>query len=114
MEREKNKLKFNILKTDRHVQAQALKRGTAPTTCPTCKGHGQIQQTTQTILGQFTQVSTCPAVRGMGNIFSPCKSRSGQGRKETSKVISIKIPKGMNAGNKLRINSEGDAGIWRS
>jgi molecular chaperone DnaJ len=73
-------------------------------------GHGQVQQTTQTILGQFTQVSTCPNCRGMGKMFSPCKNCNGQGRKEVSKVLNIKIPKGVDTGNKLRISAEGDSG----
>ena len=66
---------------------------------------------TQTILGSFTQVSACPTCNGSGKIVStPCKECKGQGRKEVAKVLSVKIPKGVDTGNKLRINSEGDAG----
>lgn len=85
--------------------------GTQPAVCPTCKGMGQVQQVTQTILGHFTQVSTCPHCKGVGKtITNPCKDCNGHGRKETSKVVNLKIPKGVDNGNKLRVNGEGDAG----
>lgn len=87
-----------------------IEPGTTPVACNTCKGYGQIQQTTQTILGHFTQVTTCPHCRGTGNTSSPCKKCQGQGRKEVSKVLNVKIPKGVDTGNKLRISSEGDSG----
>ncbi|MDD3014644.1 MAG: molecular chaperone DnaJ [Candidatus Gastranaerophilales bacterium] len=99
------------LETCESCSGSGMEPGTTPMTCNTCGGHGQIQQTTQTILGNFSQVSTCPTCGGSGKIIStPCKNCSGQGRKETSKIINIKIPKGVENGNKLRINSEGDSG----
>lgn len=84
--------------------------GSTPITCSTCKGVGQIQQTTQTILGHFTQVTTCPHCAGSGAISTPCRVCTGQGRTEETKSINLKIPKGVDVGNKLRVNSEGDAG----
>lgn len=86
--------------------------GTAHSTCPTCGGSGKIQQVTQTILGHFTQVSTCPQCHGAGKIISnPCKDCHGEGRKEVKKIINIKIPAGVDSGNKLRVSGEGDAGF---
>lgn len=85
--------------------------GSNPETCPTCNGMGQVQQTTQTILGHFTQVATCPTCHGKGTIVkNPCKACQGAGRKEVSKTINVKIPKGVDTGTKLRVSSEGDAG----
>jgi len=99
------------LETCQSCNGSGMEPGTTPTTCNTCGGHGQIQQTTQTILGSFSQVSTCPTCGGSGKIIStPCKNCAGQGRKETSKTINLKIPKGVDNGNKLRISGEGDAG----
>jgi molecular chaperone DnaJ len=104
-------VEIDHLETCQSCTGSGMEPGTTPITCNTCGGRGQIQQTTQTILGQFSQVSTCPTCGGSGKIISsPCKSCMGQGRKETSKTISIKIPKGVDNGNKLRINAEGDAG----
>ena len=86
--------------------------GSAPSTCPTCGGSGKVQHVTQTILGHFTQVSACPQCQGEGRIISnPCKECRGEGRKEVKKTINIKIPAGVDAGNKLRVSGEGDSGL---
>ena len=86
--------------------------GTVPSMCPTCGGSGKVQHVTQTILGHFTQVSTCPQCRGDGRIISnPCKECRGEGRKESRNVINIKIPAGVDAGTKIRVSGEGDAGL---
>ena len=104
-------LEIQHLETCKVCSGSGNEPGHSYTTCQTCKGAGQVQHTTQTILGHFTQVSTCPKCHGQGRIVShPCKSCSGQGRKEVSKAINVKIPKGVDNRNKLRVNSEGDAG----
>jgi len=90
---------------------RGMEPGTTPSTCQTCRGTGQVQQTTQTILGHFTQIATCPTCRGTGRIISnPCKKCRGEGRASVSKVINIKIPPGVDNGTKLRVSGEGDAG----
>ena len=86
--------------------------GSSPSTCPACGGSGKVQHVTQTILGHFTQVTTCPQCQGQGKIISnPCKECRGEGRKEVKKTINIKIPEGVDAGNKLRVSGEGDSGL---
>lgn len=90
--------------------ASGVQPGTTSTKCSTCNGLGQVQQTTQTILGHFTQVSACPHCNGTGSISTPCKDCGGHGRVDAKKAINIKIPKGIDTGNKLRITSEGDSG----
>ena len=85
--------------------------GSKPVTCSTCGGSGKVQQTTQTILGHFTQVTTCPACGGKGiKIENPCKACKGYGRIEKEKKIELKIPAGVDNGNKMRLSQEGDAG----
>lgn len=103
-------VEIDHLENCKECNGSGAEPGAATSTCSTCHGRGQVQQTTQTILGQFTQVTTCPHCAGKGTISTPCKSCNGGGRKEASKVINIKIPKGVDSGNKLRISSEGDAG----
>ncbi len=86
--------------------------GTSQTVCPTCKGSGKVQNVTRTILGHFTQITTCPQCHGIGQIIpNPCRECHGEGRKEVKKVINIKIPAGVDTGNKLRISGEGDIGF---
>lgn len=85
--------------------------GSKPTTCQTCGGTGKVQQTTQTILGHFTQITTCPACNGKGiKIQNPCKACKGYGRIEKEKSIELKIPAGVDNGNKMRVSQEGDSG----
>lgn len=85
--------------------------GSQPTTCQTCNGTGKVQQTTQTILGHFTQITTCPDCQGAGKkIQNPCKACKGYGRIEKEKTIELKIPAGVDNSSKMRLSQEGDAG----
>ena len=85
--------------------------GSQAQTCPTCGGSGRIQQVTNTIMGQFTQISTCPNCGGSGKkITNPCKACKGVGKVEKEKTINVKIPKGVDSGAKIRVAQEGDAG----
>ena len=85
--------------------------GSKPVTCPTCGGSGKVQQTTQTILGHFTQITTCPDCGGKGiKISNPCRACKGYGRIEREKSIELKIPAGVDTGSKMRLSHEGDAG----
>lgn len=104
-------VEIDHLETCDSCKGSGSKPGSQPKTCPTCNGMGKVQQTTQTILGHFSQVTTCPKCEGKGQVISdPCPSCKGKGRKDVSKTITIKIPKGVDNGNKLRIAGEGDSG----
>jgi molecular chaperone DnaJ len=81
--------------------------GTKPTTCPTCRGSGQVsfQQ------GFFSVARTCSHCRGSGRIVAePCKTCGGQGLVQTEKTLQVKIPPGVDNGSQLRIGGEGEAG----
>ncbi|MEI8129571.1 MAG: molecular chaperone DnaJ, partial [bacterium] len=99
------------LETCQACKGSGSEPGSRPVTCPTCKGSGKIQQTTQTILGHFTQVTTCPDCMGKGvKIQNPCKACKGYGRIEKEKNIELKIPAGVDNGSKMRLSHEGDSG----
>lgn len=88
------------------------KEGSKPEPCKHCGGQGRIQQTTRTVLGQFTQIVTCPHCHGKGTVISnPCPDCHGEGRKSVEKKIEVKIPAGVDNGSKMRLSHEGDAGI---
>lgn len=84
-----------------------------PTLCPTCGGQGQIRQTTQTIIGHFTQIGTCPRCQGQGQVIAkPCADCQGRGRKEVKQNISLTIPAGVDNGTRLRVGQEGNSGAF--
>lgn len=83
------------------------KKGSSPTTCPTCHGNGQVQMRQ----GFFAVQQTCPTCSGKGKIISdPCTSCHGQGRTEKTKTLSVKIPAGVDTGDRIRLTGEGEAG----
>jgi len=81
--------------------------GSSPTTCPQCRGQGQVrfQQ------GFFTVARTCPQCRGAGKIVTkPCATCHGAGRVAKERKITVKIPPGIATGQQLRLQGEGEAG----
>jgi len=81
--------------------------GSSPTTCPTCRGVGQVRRQQ----GFFTLATTCPQCRGNGQIISkPCQACSGAGRVQRERKLTVKIPPGIATGQQLRLQGEGEAG----
>ncbi|TAN51135.1 MAG: molecular chaperone DnaJ [Methylococcaceae bacterium] len=83
------------------------RKGTSPTTCGTCHGHGvvRIQQ------GFFAVQQTCPACHGSGQqIRDPCRACYGKGRIQENKTLSVKVPAGVDTGDRIRLSGEGEAG----
>ena len=76
-------------------------------TCTTCQGHGQVRMQR----GIFTMQQPCPHCGGRGQTISnPCKACHGNGRVEEEKVLSVKIPAGVDNGDRIRLAGEGEAG----
>ncbi len=83
------------------------KKGTSSVTCPTCGGQGQVRMQQ----GIFSLQQTCPQCRGNGKIIKePCPACQGQGRVRDTKTISVKIPPGVDTGDRIRLAGEGEAG----
>lgn len=83
------------------------RKGSSPTTCGTCGGVGQVRMQQ----GFFQVQQTCPNCRGRGNTISdPCNSCNGQGRVEKTKKLSVKVPPGVDTGDRIRLAGEGEAG----
>src|SRR5258706_5495102 len=84
------------------------KPGTSPITCPTCQGQGQVRMTQ----GFFSIQQTCPRCHGSGKTVSdPCRTCSGAGRVKRQKTLSVKIPAGVDEGDRIRLSGEGEAGV---
>lgn len=83
------------------------KKGSSAQTCGTCHGHGQVQMRQ----GFFAVQQTCPTCHGKGKIIKdPCNDCHGQGRKQKTKTLNVKIPAGVDTGDRIRLANEGEAG----
>jgi molecular chaperone DnaJ len=83
------------------------KKGTMPVTCTTCGGIGQVRMQQ----GFFSVQQTCPRCHGNGKMITdPCGSCHGQGRVEEHKTLSVKVPAGVDTGDRIRLTGEGEAG----
>ncbi|MFZ1494826.1 MAG: molecular chaperone DnaJ [Candidatus Competibacter denitrificans] len=83
------------------------KPGTKPTTCPTCRGVGQVRMQQ----GFFSIQQTCPRCQGRGTIIpEPCETCRGSGRVEEQKTLSVKVPAGVDNGDRIRLAGEGEHG----
>ena len=84
------------------------KPGTSPKTCNTCGGQGAVRSQS----GFFTVERTCPTCQGRGQVISdPCNPCSGQGRVTKERTLSVNIPAGVEDGTRIRLASEGEAGM---
>ncbi|MEO8240733.1 MAG: molecular chaperone DnaJ [bacterium] len=82
--------------------------GSEPVTCPTCSGMGKVRAQQ----GFFTVERTCPTCNGGGQIVkNPCKVCHGAGRIEKERSLSVNIPAGVETGTRIRLASEGEAGM---
>jgi molecular chaperone DnaJ len=84
------------------------KKGSEPKTCPTCAGHGQVRMQQ----GFFSIQQTCPKCHGTGRyVADPCPSCHGAGRVKQHKTLSVKIPSGIDEGDRIRLAGEGEPGV---
>ena len=100
------------IRVPKHVQCgscngSGAKKGSVPVNCTTCNGVGQVRMPQ----GFFSVQQTCPQCRGAGKmITNPCPICRGQGRIRDNKTISVKVPAGVDTGDRIRLSGEGEAG----
>lgn len=86
--------------------------GSEVETCSECHGSGQVQVTQNTMFGRMVNVRTCPKCNGEGKIVkNPCHTCNGSGRERETATLKVKVPAGVDTGTRLRVPSEGDAGV---
>ncbi len=82
--------------------------GSKPATCRYCNGHGKVRSNQ----GFFTIQQTCPDCSGYGEtINNPCKQCGGNGKNQSQEKVSVKIPKGVDDGTRIRLTGKGEAGL---
>ena len=102
------KIRVPTMESCEACHGSGAKQGTSPSTCPTCNGHGQVRMQQ----GFFSIQQTCPKCHGSGKFVSnPCGKCSGSGRIKQHKTLSVKIPAGVDDGDRIRLSGEGEAGV---
>jgi molecular chaperone DnaJ len=85
--------------------------GTEPEVCPECNGSGERRRVAQTILGQMVNIVACSRCRGEGRIIgTPCRDCGGEGRVVDERTVEIAIPAGIDDGQRIALEGEGEAG----
>ena len=103
----KQDIKFSTSEKCNTCSGSGSKPGHDAGSCSVCGGHGQVRSNQ----GFFTVQQTCPQCSGTGEeITNPCGSCGGQGKKQTSKRLSVTIPKGVDDGTRIRLAGKGEAG----
>ncbi len=102
------KIRIPVMAECETCHGSGAKPGTQPTTCTTCGGHGQVRMQQ----GFFSIQQTCPKCHGSGKmVSSPCGTCHGDGRVKQQKTLSVKIPAGVDEGDRIRLTGEGEAGV---
>ena len=103
----KQDIKFSTSEKCNTCKGSGSKPGHDAGSCSMCGGHGQVRSNQ----GFFTVQQTCPQCSGTGEeITNPCNDCGGQGKKQTSKRLSVTIPKGVDDGTRIRLAGKGEAG----
>ena len=103
---------YNREATCKTCSGSGAKPGTSPVTCGRCHGQGVINVDTQTPLGMMRRQVTCDVCHGTGQeIKEPCQSCHGTGHEKQSHKVSVKIPAGVETGQKIRHAGQGEAGF---
>src|SRR5579859_2413760 len=102
------KIRIPAMETCDTCHGSGAKPGTHPKTCETCHGSGAVRLAQ----GFFSIQQTCPTCHGTGKmIVDPCQTCRGAGRVKRHKTLSVKIPAGVDEGDRIRLSSEGEAGV---
>lgn len=101
------KISFSIPCACETCKGSGSQSGEKPVDCGTCKGSGKIRAQQ----GFFIVERTCTTCSGTGQIIkNPCKTCKGEGRVNKEKTLAVKIPAGVEEGNRIRLSGEGEAG----
>jgi len=102
-----SKIQIPIHVNCKTCDGSGAKKGTEPVTCTTCGGHGQVRMQQ----GFFSVQQPCPHCHGTGKMITdPCNDCHGEGQVQEKKTLSVKIPAGVDTGDRIRLAGEGEPG----
>lgn len=103
---------YNRESTCSTCSGTGAKPGTSPVICSRCHGSGVINVDTQTPLGMMRRQVTCDVCHGTGKeIKEPCHTCHGTGHERKTHKVSVKIPAGVETGQQIRLQGQGEAGF---
>src|SRR4030095_2204807 len=98
---------FSTLAEREGCSGRGAAKGANPVTCETCRGAGQVRMQQ----GFFTVQQTCPRCQGRGQVITdPCTGCRAKGRLRRQKTLAVKVPAGVDDGDRIRLTGEGEAG----
>jgi molecular chaperone DnaJ len=102
------KIRIPTMETCETCKGSGAKPGTSPKTCETCHGSGTVRLSQ----GFFSIQQNCPTCHGTGKMITdPCATCRGAGRMKKHKTLSVKIPAGVDEGDRIRLSGEGESGV---
>lgn len=85
--------------------------GAKPKICEICRGRGEVQQVTRSFIGQVMTSRPCANCQGYGSVIvDPCSECAGDGRVRSRRTIDVKIPAGVETGNRIQLSGQGEVG----
>jgi molecular chaperone DnaJ len=101
------KIRIPVMVDCQFCGGTGAKPGTKPKTCTTCGGSGQVRMQQ----GFFSIQQTCPTCRGTGSVIEEaCSHCRGRGRIQEEKTLSVRVPPGVDTGDRIRLAGEGERG----
>ncbi len=107
------KKEFSLQRSEvcEHCKGNGAEPGSDVQTCPTCQGSGRVRAVQNTIFGQVATEQVCPDCQGHGKkITNYCTVCGGSGRVNKKRTISVKIPAGIDSGQTITLQGQGNAG----
>ena len=102
---------FDAITLCEHCRGNGAEPGTPIETCPRCEGAGQIRQVARTPFGQVVRAAVCDVCGGEGKVpKTPCEVCRGRGRRVERQSVSVDVPAGIAAGQRIRVTGRGHAG----
>ena len=92
-------------------EGQGTANNSAPSMCPVCKGRGETQFVQKSFLGQVMTSRPCNNCSGYGSVITdPCRECAGDGRVRARQTINVKVPAGVETGNRIQLAGRGEVG----
>ncbi len=102
---------FEAVSTCEHCRGNGAEPGTPIRACETCGGSGELREVARTAFGQLVRTGLCPTCGGQGRVpEQPCEECGGEGRTVRTRTWEVKVPPGIESGQRIRVGGAGHAG----